>query len=170
MKFAADHHPELAKLLGQLRRKSPAAFARGIREVHAASQRIQRMSERAPNRVETELRRWKTDSEIRLMTARWAISQDPVLEKKIRDLLRERQEARLKEMKAERDRLAKRLQLLDEQIGMGTAELDEFLEREFNRLSRQALSAASQQRSKRSGSRPRPAAAKPAATKKKPRE
>lgn len=151
--FATEHHPELARLLNQLRRRSPSAFARGIREVHFASQRIQRMAERSPNRVDAELRRWKTDSEIRLLTARWAISQDPALEKKIRSLLRERQEARLDDMKSERDRLAARLRQLDQQIGMGTAELEQSLEDEFNRLSRQALAAARQQKSKRNNER-----------------
>lgn len=151
--FATEHHPELARLLNQLRRRSPTAFARGIREVHFASQRIQRMAERSPNRVDAELRRWKTDSEIRLLTARWAMSQDPALEKKIRSLLRERQEARLDDMKSERDRLAARLKQLDQQIGMGTAELEQSLEDEFNRLSRQALTAARQQKSKRNDDR-----------------
>lgn len=151
--FATKNHPELARLLNQLRQRSPTAFARGIREVHFASQRIQRMAERSPNRVDAELRRWKTDSEIRLLTARWAMSQDPALEKKIRSSLRERQEARLDDMKSERDRLAARLRQLDQQIGMGTAELEQSLEDEFNRLSRQALTAARQQKSKRNDDR-----------------
>ena len=142
LEFARKHHAELANLLEQLRKNSPAAFSRGIREVHLASQRIHRISEKWPGRFDTELEKWKIDSEIRLLAAKWAMSQDPAIEKQIRGLLRARQEAKINDLRADREKLAERMRQLDEQIGMGTAELDAALETEFERLTKQAATAA----------------------------
>ena len=140
--FAHQHHGELAKLLEHLREKSPTAFSRGIREVYYASQRINRAAERTPSRFDAELKKWKTDSEIKLLTAKYAMSQDPVLEDQIRSLLRSRQEARIDDLRAERDKLAQKLQELDQQIGMGNAELDAFIAEEFEKITKQAMSIA----------------------------
>jgi len=136
LEFAEKHHPEIADLLKKLQRSSPKGFERGIREIHTAVQRIERYRDKQPARMEAEIDNWKRDSEIRLLTARWLMSQDPVLEKRIRTLLRERQEQRIERLQAERDKLAERLQHLDNQIGMGTTELEADLTAEWDRLSR----------------------------------
>lgn len=142
LKFARDHHPELAKLLEQLKRKSKTGFARGTREVHATVLRLNRIREKQPARFDAELASWKTDSEIRLLTARWAISKNSNLEEQIQELLRKRQQAKIDRMKAERDKLAERLQQLDNQIGMGTTELEADLASEWGRLSKRAAVTA----------------------------
>ncbi|MEZ6124618.1 MAG: hypothetical protein R3C49_15775 [Planctomycetaceae bacterium] len=147
LKFATDNHPELGSLLEQLRRTSPPGFAQGIREVHLSILKLERVREKQPQRYEAELHNWKLDSEIRLLTARWVISQDSALEVQIRDMLRRRQQARLDRLVAERDKLSERLRLLDQQIGMGQAELEEDLEAEWDRLAkRAAVSATSHKR------------------------
>ena len=141
LKFAKQHHPELAELLTRLRRSSPTGFGRGIREVYSAAQRLERLAQRQPARREAELRKWKLDSEIRLLTARWAMSQDPELEQTIQRLLRERQEVRMARLKTEREKLAERLQQLDEQIGMSSDQMEADLAAEWKRLTRQATTA-----------------------------
>jgi len=146
LKFARKHHPELANLLERLQDTAPSGFARGIREVHLAIQRLDRVREKQPVRFESELANWKTDSEIRLLTAKWAMSQDLALEKKIRDLLRKRQRSRINRLVQDRDKLAARLQQLDAQIGMGTEELEIDLVDEWNRLAKQATTRARSQR------------------------
>lgn len=146
LNFAREHHPDLGELLEQLRKSSRTGFSRGIREVHAAAQRLERMREKQPARFETELQNWKTYSNIRLLTARWVMSQDPALEKQIRGLLRKRQEARLESLQAERDRLAKKLKELNSEISKSTADLDQDLETEWDRLTKQVKNAARTQR------------------------
>ena len=146
LKFARKHHPELANLLERLQGKAPSGFARGIREVHLATQRLERFREKQPGRFESELANWKTDSEIRLLTAKWAMSQDPALEKQIRELLRTRQRSRINRLVQDRVKLAARLQQLDAQIGMGTEELEIDLVDEWNRLAKQATTRARSQR------------------------
>ena len=146
LKFARKHHPELANLLERLQGTAPSGFARGIREVYLATQRLERFREKQPARFEIELSNWKTDSEIRLLTAKWAMSQDPTLEKQIRELLRTRQQSRIKRLKQDREKLAARLKQLDTQIGMGTEELEIDLVDEWDRLAKQASSRARSQR------------------------
>lgn len=141
LKFARKHHPELATLLERLRKSSPEGFNRGIREIHNASLRLKRYQEKQPARFEQELRNWRIDSEIRLLTARWAVSQNKKLEEQIQDLMRARQESRLDQMRAERERLARRLAELDDRIGMGTADLEADLQSEWERLKKRTSSS-----------------------------
>lgn len=138
MKFAREHHPELARLLEKLRGKSDVEFHRGIREVHIAVVRLERYREKQPARFEAGLRDWKRDSEIRLLSAKWIVSGDEKLEKRIQQLLRARMEARIENMKTERTRLAARLEQLEQQINMDTAEMEAALTAEWERLSRRA--------------------------------
>ena len=146
LKFAKKHHPELAKLLEQLHKSSPAGFNRGIREIYIAVQRLERYREKQPARFEADLLSWKIDSKVRLLTARWAMSQDPELEKEIRALLRTRQQAKIDRLKVERERVAERLKQLDDQIGMGTADLEADLVAEWDRLSKRASVSAKNRR------------------------
>lgn len=136
MDFAREHHPELARLLEKLRGKSDIEFHRGVREVHTAAARLERYREKQPARFESGLRDWKRDSEIRLLSAKWIVSGDDKLEKRIQQLLRDRMESRIETMKAERKRLAARLEQLEQQINMDTAEMEAALTAEWERLSR----------------------------------
>ncbi len=141
LEFARQHHPELANLLVRLQRSSPSGFARGIRDVHSAAERIERVSERQPARREAELKKWKIDSEVRLLTAKWVMSQDPKLEERIQQLLRDRHNAKIDRLHAERDKLAERLHQLDKQIGMSTSDTEAILAAEWQRLTKQATAA-----------------------------
>lgn len=142
LRFARQHHPELANLLEQLRSKSSSGFSRGTREIHTAAQRLERIQEKQPARFDAELKNWQLDSNIRLLTARWTMSQDPKLEEEIRTLLRERQQSKIDRLKAERDRLADRLAQLDSQIGMGTDELEADLASEWEQLAKRSTTTA----------------------------
>lgn len=152
LEFARKHHPELASLLDTLRRNSQTGFAHGIREIHLVCQRLERIREKQPARFEAELQNWKLDSEIRLLTARWSMSQDPELETKIRELLRQRRQARIDRLKSERERLTERLKQLDSQIGMDTAEREAALAAEWDRLAKRATTTArAQKRPRKTG-------------------
>lgn len=164
--FARMHHRELADLLEQLRGTSPSGFSRGIREVHLSAQRLERFREKQPARFEAELYNWKTDSEVRLLTAKWAVSQDPELEKEIRELLRARQQSRIDRLSNDREKLVVRLKQLETQIGMGTEELEADLVNEWNRLAKQATTTARAQR--RSTSKKTTANTKPKSNARKP--
>ncbi|MCA9048948.1 MAG: hypothetical protein KDA89_09495 [Planctomycetaceae bacterium] len=148
LEFARRNHPELGRLLEQLRRSSSAGFSRGVREVHGTVQRLERLREKQPDRFEYEVNDWKLGSEIRLLTARWVMSQDPELEQQIRSLLVERQTARLQRLQSDREKLADRLENLDTQIEAAEAAVEDRMEAEWKRLAVQASGVRKSQKQK----------------------
>ena len=138
LKFAREHHPELAELLERLQTHSTSGFQKAIREVHSTVQRLDRLQERQPERYISELQDWKLSSEIRLLTARWVMSQDPELEQQIRELMKQRRTARMDRLKMEREKLTERLASLDSQIEAAEAEVADNMTKEWDRLARQA--------------------------------
>jgi hypothetical protein len=147
LEFSQEHHAELATLLNQLRDSSPAGFKRGIRELHRTVQRLERFRDAQPIRFATELKEWKADSRIRLLAAKWISSQDPDLETRIQELLRERQQTRLERLTKERDRIAERLKQLDMQLVRESGE--EALTEEWERLQKRAAIHRGKRRSKK---------------------
>ena len=84
-----------------------------------------------------------------MLSAKWIVSGDSKLEQRIQQLLRQRMESRIETMKSERDRLAARLEQLDQQINMDTAELEAALVAEWDRLSRRAAASSKAKRPER---------------------
>ena len=148
MRFAEEHHPELGKLLRQLKQAESPEFERAIRELSQQVARIERLRERAPTRFQTELEAWKVDSKIKLLVARWAMSQDPALERQIRALLKRRQTARIQNLTKEKERLQQRLKLVNEQIAELKTEPAVRVDSEFTRLTRKANATRSSRASR----------------------
>ena len=142
MEFVREHHPELAHLLEQLQKSRPDEFLTAIRQLVPQTQAIQRLRERAPARYPAQLEAWKRDSEIRLLIARWARSQDPQLETRIKELITQRQTTRQTELKAEQQRLEEQLLKVQEQLQTFSTEQHERVADEWEQLSRQAAAAA----------------------------
>lgn len=142
MAFAAEHHPELAELLDQLRAGDPRAYAEAIADIERTLERLGRMRERQPERYAAAIEDWKLSSRIRLVLARMALSKDPLAAAELEDLVRARQEVRLTPLRSERDRLEKRL----EKIGATLVEYDRdpeaAVERECRDLLRRAVKPA----------------------------
>lgn len=147
LEFARQHHAELGELLSELKDSSPAGFRRGIREVHRTVQRLERFRSKQPTRHARELQRWKTESRIRLLTAQWLMSQDPELERQIKELLQQRQQTRLEQLTADRDKLESRLQQLEKQISRASDE--QLLDQEWERLQKRATARANSRRPKK---------------------
>ena len=110
-------------------------------------QRLERFRDAQPIRFATELKEWKADSRIRLLAAKWISSQDPDLETRIQELLRERQQTRLERLTKERDRIAERLKQLDMQLVRESGE--EALTEEWERLQKRAAIHRGKRRSKK---------------------
>ena len=136
IEFARQHHPELATLLEQLRTAKSPEFGRAIRELSGQMNRLERIQERTPQRVEFELAAWKLESQTRLLLARWAMSQDPVLEQQIRDLLRQRSLNRTKQLQQERQKLVERLAAVEAQLSERAGTSDQEIEEEWQKMSR----------------------------------
>lgn len=115
--FAQEHHPELAKLLVHLKRNNKREYERAIRELFRTSERLAQAKERDNARYELEVEIWKVESQIRLLVARLTMNGNDVeMQEKLRSLLVERVDLRIRRHRMERDRLAARLERLEENI------------------------------------------------------
>ncbi|QDU40720.1 hypothetical protein Mal4_50800 [Maioricimonas rarisocia] len=144
--FAAEHHPELATLIRQLRRMNPDAYQKAIQDLSRASERISRFEERAPERYAVELALWKLDSRIRLLAAQSAMSDADDRREQIRELLLERADVRLEHLQQERARLLARVERLDRSIEELQTRRSEVVEKELTNLLKSARSRAAEKR------------------------
>ncbi len=138
IKFAADNHPELARLLEQLQKSRPNEFARAAKELDQQRQLLERVREKNPARYSAQLESWKKDSQIRVLMARWSHSKDPTIEKHVRELLAQRHEARAVQLYADKKRLAEQQRKLDEQIAAAEEPAEAQIDKEWEQLSRKA--------------------------------
>jgi prefoldin subunit 5 len=138
MQFATQHHPELARLLEQLEKSRPNEFARAIRDLNQQLQQLERTREKSPARYEAQLESWKTESQIRVLTARWSLSRDPELETQIRGLLKQRREAKMAQLKADKERLLEQQRKIDEQLSALSDPMDAQVDKEWEQLAKKA--------------------------------
>lgn len=138
MQFATQHHPELARLLEQLEKSRPNEFARAIRDLNQQLQQLERTRDKSPARYEAQLESWKTESQIRVLTARWSLSRDPELETQIRGLLKQRREAKMTQLKADKERLLEQQRKIDEQLSALSDPMDAQVDKEWEQLAKKA--------------------------------
>jgi hypothetical protein len=138
MQFATQHHPELARLLEQLEKSRPNEFARAIRDLNQQLQQLERTRDKSPARYEAQLESWKTESQIRVLTARWSLSRDPELETQIRGLLKQRREAKMAQLKADKERLLEQQRKIDEQLSALSDPMDAQVDKEWEQLAKKA--------------------------------
>ena len=141
LEFARQNHPELASLLQGLKQNAPRQYQAALADLDRTAERLARSKDKSPERHEFELAEWKLTSRIRLLAARLAMSDDPVVEGELRAALRERLESRLAAQRWERDRLQKRVSKLDQTIDDMSSKTDAIVERQFAEL-RKSLPAS----------------------------
>jgi chaperonin cofactor prefoldin len=134
--FAKEHHPELARLLSELRKHDKKQYDAAIADIQRAIDRLEKYREKQPERYDSTLEDWKLSSRIRLAVARMSLTTDPELEAELRDLVRTRQELRLKPLRAEVERLEKRLEKLRGTIAEQAVDPEAAVEKELTALLR----------------------------------
>lgn len=168
LEFADAHHPELARLIRESRKKKPSEYNRAIRELHAARERLTKLQARSPERYATSLSEWKLTSHIRMELARWARSPNAELAARIRKLLSERQSVRKHQYERERDRLRERLSRVESLLTGVSA--DDAVDKEWQRLSKSVNRRRAARRRKSKKSKPKADKDEPVTDKKKPRK
>jgi hypothetical protein len=138
--FAQEHHPELAALLEQLETADPAAFTAASAEIGRTLERLERLRERQPELHEAKLQDWKLSSRIRLALARMALTKDadPQLDGELRELVQQRQTWQRVVYAAEREKIVKRLERIDEILEEQDREPAVAVDRETTELIRRA--------------------------------
>ena len=115
-KFARKHHPELADLLERLRSSNPRAYRAAMQDLSKDRLRLERLRERAPQRYDFELQLWTMNSQIRLLAAQAARGNVDEIRPQLQNLLQKRREFQLDRLRQERDRVARRLQRVENRI------------------------------------------------------
>ncbi|MDA1230393.1 MAG: hypothetical protein O2856_06435 [Planctomycetota bacterium] len=136
MAFASEHHPELARLLEHLRKSRSNEFQRAARELSQQMQVLEKLKERNSPRYENQLKLWKEDSQIRVLVAKWSHSKDEAFEQQIRQLLQQRRDTKLAQLKAERQRLTDQLQKVETQMATFSESPDSEIDREWEQLAK----------------------------------
>lgn len=133
LKFARRHHPELAELLKQLDAEMTSEYDKAIRQIHAVSERLERIRKRSPEDYQLQLEAWKVDSRIKLLAARMTISSDKQLQVQMEKLLNEKFTLKERQLKRDRERIQARLERIDRQLETLEQDRDELLQKELAR-------------------------------------
>lgn len=136
MVFASEHHPELARLLEHLRKSRSNEFQRAARELNQQIVVLEKLKEKNPVRYEHQLQLWKEDSQIRVLVAKWSFSKDEAIEQQIRQLLQQRRDTKVAQLKAEQKRLSEQLQKVEKQLTTISEMPDSQIDREWEQLAK----------------------------------
>lgn len=139
--FAVAHHPELVPLLDRLRKEAPGEFAAAVADLDRTRERLAKLRDKQPERHDAALAEWKLSSRIRLTLARLATAPSAETEEELRQLVRQRAEARLAPLRAERDRITARLDKVTAQLEAFDRDPDAAVAAEFQAVRAKAAKA-----------------------------
>jgi hypothetical protein len=159
MEFVRRHHPELALLLENLKKTNAREHQRAVGALFWASERLADIQQRNPELYERELREWKLSSRIQLLVAQIKItSDDEALRRVLRQALLDQWELRSARLAEERNKLADRLEKLNQRILELKREQGTLVERQMEVLLRDKKKQHAQQKNDRAKT---PGAARP---------
>jgi hypothetical protein len=138
IKFAQQHHPELAVLLGGLKASHPDQYTKALRELDKTRDRLEKAKDNDADRYAILLREWQLDSRVRLLAARITMSTSEELENELRQALTERHDVRLQLLTYDREKSKTRLLKMDEQIAENVQNRQASIDREFDRIKKTA--------------------------------
>ncbi len=139
IEFAQQHHLELAHLLGRLKDSHPDQYAKALRELDRTRERLDKQKEKDAARYAILLREWQLDSRVRLLAARMTMGASAELETELRTVLTERHDVRLQLLTYDRERTKNLVQKMDEQIAEHVQSRDGSIDREVDRIKRNAV-------------------------------
>ena len=137
--FVQQHHPELTRLLERLKTKSPAEYNRAVRDLFQVSERLAKIHERDSQRYEIELQVWQTKSRCELLAAYLQVKESPKLRDQLRQALADKEDAQIRLLELERDRLAERLKTVQANIEARNAAKQETVEQRLKQVAKSAL-------------------------------
>ncbi len=114
--FVKEHHPELVSLLQLLKAMKEKEYDVAIRDIDRARKRLEILAKRALETYQIELDSWKIQSKIDLLLAKGFAHDKAFNTRTLRSHLKDQVENQKKRLKNEQADLAKRQQLIVEQL------------------------------------------------------
>ena len=154
MAFVRRHHPELARLLENLKKTDVREYHRAVGALFAASQRLANVQQRSSELYERELQEWKLNSHIQLLVAQIRMTpDDETLRQALRKSLTEQLELRKARLAEERGRQAERLEKMDQRISEMKHDLAALADKQMDALLRNGKKHNIQEKSDRGNPR-----------------
>lgn len=114
LEFAEAHHPELAKLLKNLKKHDPNQYNKGISELRKTILRLDKVREKIPEKYDRELQSWRVNSEIRLQVARILLTDKQEDHDKLTAMLMEKRQLEINHLQSELERLTSETKKLED--------------------------------------------------------
>lgn len=134
MTFVRRNHAELAELLAHLKENQPKEYERAIRELFRTSERLTLIHDRDREQYDLEVQLWKTQSRIQLLTARLQMGDSDELRGELRELLGEQIDNRAALLRHDREKAAKRLAKIEDDLQRLESDREKVIERQLQSL------------------------------------
>ncbi|MDB4533460.1 hypothetical protein N9242_01210 [Vicingaceae bacterium] len=138
LKFVRTHHAELIPLLKSLKKRKPANYQRTLADLRRSVTKIVNLKTRDSDRYETELVAWQLRSRVELLTAQLAVRDSVRIRKQLRETLLEQAKLRRKQLTAEKERLEKRLAVVENQLSRDDGDVEKEIDRRMQASIRNA--------------------------------
>ena len=142
LKFVELHHPELSGLLNGLKAANDKQYRAAIQDVLRDKDRLAKIAERDSERHAVSLDLWKLNSRLRLEVARFSMSGSSGNVDKLVELMKNRNNARVRLHSLDRNRLVQRLEKLDLQIEKLSEKTEDGFLKEVDRLRKSVAARA----------------------------
>lgn len=130
--FAKKHHPELEKLLRQLRGMDQKEYAKAVRELYRVSERLGALESRAPHFYQVQLDLWKAGSSATLLAARLQLNPgNEDLRQEFREALEHKLATQKRVNEEELARARERVQRLEQNLERLEREGQQLIERQL---------------------------------------
>jgi len=134
MTFVKRNHAELSDLLAHLKANQPKEYDRAIRELYRTSERLTQIHDRDRTQYDLELRLWKTQSRVQLLTARMQMGESDELRNDLRELLSEQVDNRAALLRHDREKAASRLAKIEDDLKRLEADREKVIDRQLQSL------------------------------------
>lgn len=137
VEFLRQHHPALLDLVRYLKQHLPKEYQKAMRDLYRTHERLNGIADRGDlKKHELELKFWKTQSRVQLLTAQYRMTKTPGIRKQLEKLLNEQYDQRIMMLRYDRERVESRLQKLDRQIEDLRATQQQQVERQIQSLTK----------------------------------
>jgi hypothetical protein len=150
--FVSAHHPELLKVLEQLKGMQLGEYESAIRQLFQTSEQLSRTKDQDEARYNLDLEDWKIKSRIQLLVARAGLSDDESQDQQLHDLLSKQADLRIARINLERERATERLKKAEDQLAKVKSDHDVEVEKQFTNLMRGVNKARAEFRKKNGSS------------------
>jgi hypothetical protein len=160
MTFVKLNHPDLEMLLTHLKQSEPKEYEKAVRDLTRVIDRLAASKDRDADMYELELRSWKAQSRLQLLSARQAMGGSDDLRDEMREVIREQGEVRAEMLKREKQRIQERLNKIDSELGRLEKNPDRWVEQQLKAIAGAPPESNKQDETKPNKSKPNKSAKK----------